>query len=40
MALNVPSLLTHTHRYCEKRRKVLLSHVHEGYEKDWWLYSD
>ncbi|XP_063697066.1 E3 ubiquitin-protein ligase ariadne-1 isoform X2 [Culicoides brevitarsis] len=28
------------YRYCEKRRKVLLDHVHEGYEKDWWEYSD
>ena len=27
-------------RYCENRRKVLLDHVHEGYEKDWWLYTD
>ncbi len=26
-------------RYCEKRRKVLLDHVHEGYEKDWWDYT-
>ncbi|XP_074114620.1 E3 ubiquitin-protein ligase ARIH1-like [Cotesia typhae] len=22
--------------YCEDRRKVLLNHVHEGYDKDWW----
>ncbi|XP_044582922.1 E3 ubiquitin-protein ligase ARIH1-like [Cotesia glomerata] len=22
--------------YCEDRRKVLLDHVHEGYDKDWW----
>ncbi|XP_062554834.1 E3 ubiquitin-protein ligase ariadne-1 [Armigeres subalbatus] len=28
------------YRYCEKRRKVLLDHVHEGYEKDWWDYTD
>jgi len=27
-------------RYCENRRKVLLDHVHEGYEKEWWLYTD
>ncbi|XP_028893793.1 E3 ubiquitin-protein ligase ariadne-1 [Zeugodacus cucurbitae] len=28
------------YRYCEKRRKVLLDHVHEGYEKDWWEYTE
>ncbi|CAO1442270.1 unnamed protein product [Diamesa serratosioi] len=28
------------YRYCEKRRNVLLDHVHEGYEKDWWLYTE
>lgn len=27
-------------RYCEHRRKVLLDHVHEGYEKDYWEYQD
>lgn len=27
-------------RYCEGRRKVLLDHVHEGYEKDLWEYID
>lgn len=27
-------------RYCEKRRKVLLDHVHEGYDKDWWEYVE
>ncbi|RZF37256.1 hypothetical protein LSTR_LSTR008228 [Laodelphax striatellus] len=28
------------YRYCESRRKVLLEHVHEGYEKDWWDYNE
>lgn len=28
------------YRYCEKRRKVLLDHVHEGYENDWWIYTE
>jgi len=28
------------YRYCDSRRKVLLAHVHEGYEKDWWLYTE
>ncbi|XP_008561029.1 E3 ubiquitin-protein ligase arih1 [Microplitis demolitor] len=26
--------------YCESRRKVLLDHVHEGYDKDWWSYTN
>jgi len=26
-------------RYCENRRAVLLSHCHEGYEKDFWEYQ-
>lgn len=28
------------YRYCESRRKVLLDHVHEGYEKDLWEYHE
>jgi ariadne-1 len=28
------------YKYCELRRKVLVKHVKEGYEKDWWEYSD
>jgi len=28
------------YRYCESRRQVLLDHVYEGYEKDWWAYND
>ena len=27
-------------RYCDSRRKVLLDHVHEGYDQDWWLYTE
>lgn len=26
--------------YCKSRRKVLLDHVYEGYEKDWWQYNE
>ncbi|XP_030372697.1 potential E3 ubiquitin-protein ligase ariadne-1 [Scaptodrosophila lebanonensis] len=26
--------------YCQKRRAVLLCHVREGYEKDWWEFID
>lgn len=28
------------YRYCDSRRKVLLEHVHEGYEKEWWVYNE
>lgn len=28
------------YRYCDSRRKVLLAHVHEGYDKDWWEYTE
>jgi len=28
------------YRYCDSRRKVLLDHVHEGYEKGLWLYTE
>nr|ACE75360.1 ariadne [Glyptapanteles indiensis] len=24
--------------YCENRRKALVDHVYEGYERDWWFY--
>lgn len=27
-------------RYCESRRKVVLDHVHEGYDKDLWEYQE
>ena len=27
-------------RYCDQRRRKLLEHVHEGYEKEWWDYTD
>ena len=27
-------------RYCDSRRKVLLNHVYEGYEKEWWDYTE
>jgi len=28
------------YRYCDGRRKALLDHVHEGYEKELWLYTE
>ncbi|XP_023033858.1 E3 ubiquitin-protein ligase ariadne-1 [Drosophila willistoni] len=27
-------------QYCQKRRSVLLLHVREGYEKEWWEFVD
>ncbi|KAK2704019.1 E3 ubiquitin-protein ligase ariadne-1-like [Artemia franciscana] len=27
-------------RYCDHRRKVLTQHVHEGYDNDWWDYTE
>ncbi|CAF2093312.1 unnamed protein product, partial [Rotaria magnacalcarata] len=28
------------YRYCSTRRKVLLDHVTEGYESDYWEYNE
>eukprot|EP00918_Siedleckia_nematoides_P026310 GHVU01056764.1.p1 GENE.GHVU01056764.1~~GHVU01056764.1.p1 ORF type:complete len:546 (-),score=74.56 GHVU01056764.1:424-2061(-) len=28
------------YRYCESRRNVMLGHVYEGYDKEWWDYQD
>lgn len=28
------------YRYCEKRRKTMLNHVHEGYEQNLWTHID
>lgn len=28
------------YRYCESRRRILLEHVQEGYEQDWWVMVD
>lgn len=28
------------YRYCESRRRLLLEHVQEGYEQDWWVMVD
>ena len=27
------------YKYCDGRRRVLVQHVYEGYDKDWWKYS-
>lgn len=34
------SFIIFIRRYCEKRREVLLLHVHEGYDQEWWVYTD
>lgn len=28
------------YRYCDNRRKLLLSHIYEGYENDLWIFND
>ncbi|XP_054707104.1 E3 ubiquitin-protein ligase arih1-like [Uloborus diversus] len=28
------------YRYCDNRRRVLLDHVHEGYDQDCWEYNE
>jgi ariadne-1 len=32
--------LTDKYIYCERRRKILLEHVNEGYENDWWEFTE
>ncbi|KAI2653524.1 E3 ubiquitin-protein ligase arih1 [Labeo rohita] len=32
--------LKKNNQYCESRRRVLLQHVHEGYDKDLWEYIE
>lgn len=27
------------YRYCDGRRRILLEHVQEGYEQDWWILN-
>lgn len=38
--LDIKQKVQDKYRYCESRRRVLLEHVHEGYEKDWWEYTE
>ncbi|XP_064618837.1 E3 ubiquitin-protein ligase arih1-like isoform X2 [Lineus longissimus] len=40
MLIDIKQKVQDKYRYCESRRNVLLSHVHEGYEKDLWEYQD
>lgn len=38
--LDIKQKVQDKYRYCESRRRVLLEHVHEGYERDWWEYTE
>ena len=38
--LDVKQKMQNDFIYCQKRRKVLLDHVYEGYVKEWWNYND
>lgn len=40
MLVDIKQKVQDKYRYCEHRRKVLLDHVHEGYDKELWLYQD
>uniref|UniRef100_A0A8D8YH36 RBR-type E3 ubiquitin transferase n=1 Tax=Cacopsylla melanoneura TaxID=428564 RepID=A0A8D8YH36_9HEMI len=37
---NIKQQVQDKYRYCDLRRKKLLEHVHEGYEKESWEYMD
>jgi len=39
-AIDIKQQVQDKYRYCEHRRNVLLDHVHEGYEKDYWEYQE
>lgn len=39
MMVDIKQKVQDKYRYCDSRRKVLLKHVHEGYEKDLWEYQ-
>lgn len=40
MLVDIKQKVQDKYRYCESRRKVLLDHVHEGYDKDLWDYQE
>jgi len=40
MLADIKQRVQDKYRYCESRRKVLLDHVHEGYEKELWEYYE
>ncbi|KAI5651602.1 IBR domain, a half RING-finger domain-containing protein [Phthorimaea operculella] len=37
---DMKQMLLDKYRYCDSRRKVLLEHVQEGYEMEWWDYTE
>ncbi|KAI1288003.1 E3 ubiquitin-protein ligase ariadne-1 [Halotydeus destructor] len=37
--LSIKTIVQDRFKYCERRRKVLVKHVKEGYEKNWWIYN-
>ena len=39
-AIDIKQQVQDKYRYCEHRLNVLLDHVHEGYEKDYWEYQE
>ncbi len=36
---NFQTKVLHLSNYCQNRRKVLIDHILEGNEKEWWKYS-
>lgn len=39
-AVDIKQQVQDKYRYCEHRRHVLLDHVHEGYDRDYWEYQE
>jgi ariadne-1 len=37
---DIREILTDKYIYCDKRRKILLEHIDEGYEKNWWEFKE
>ena len=37
---NIKQKVVNIKNYCESRMRVLLSHVKEGYEQNWWKFMD
>jgi len=36
---NFQTKVLHLSNYCQNRRKVLIDHILEGNEKEWWKYN-
>lgn len=37
--IDLKKSVVNKYKYCEVRRKVLVRHVKEGFDKDWWEYN-